>query len=1512
MNNRYKLIISNKKIFKEIELYNEYKTSIKAGTTKNCDVRFNKDDFFTEFEITFDYLNGYWQVCCDDNIYITSDGIMKLPTKTLEHGDDLILKYKESNQDIFKLSFTLDFDYNKKDYDRIIEFIDCDEIVIGGGSKCDIQLQNSLMGNNTVVLKKKNGRLTLIDNNTKYGVFVNGIKINGLFEIKDYDFFSILEYSFYFKHSKVYTSKNSDIIINSLNYYDVSEVKSRFAYPKYNRSTRIKSIVPTDLIDILDPPEQPHEPKNNLVMSLIPALSMLALTVVLRGVIGGGGTFVIFSACSMGLGIFTSIMSFTSEKKKYKKDIIERKRKYSEYINNKRVEISKLRDEELQVLEGTYYSSEKIIQHVNDFSSSLFDRSSEDLDFLHIRVGTGALLSNRQLDYKKQERLDTDDALADIPGQIALEYKYINKAPIVVRLSESSAIGVVGSTSQLYDMFKIMVLDLSVRQYYNDIKMFFIFDSENVEQMEWIRFLPHIQSYESGLRNIIHDDDSRSSLFEHLYKELSRRESEKIKYPGYVVFVYNDVGIKRHPLSKYIENAIEYGFTFIFFEEYMEMLPKGCQSIIMLDKNDSSGQVVDSSDSTQSVGFSYDEIEDVIAKDAVLRLAPVYCEEISLEGSLTKNISLFELLKIAAVDDLDIESRWKSSEVYKTMAAPLGVKSKNEIVYLDLNEKHHGPHGLVAGTTGSGKSEILQSYILSMATLFHPYEVSFVIIDFKGGGMVNQFKDLPHLIGAITNIDGREINRSLLSIKAELRKRQEYFAQYGVNHIDSYIRLYKKGETPVPIPHLILIVDEFAELKMDQPEFMKELISAARIGRSLGVHLILATQKPSGVVNAQIWSNSKFKLCLKVQNKEDSNEVIKTPLAAEIKEPGRAYLQVGNNEIFDLFQSAYSGAPANTDTALQKKSFVISTVSLSGKRTPVYVKKISKSDRQSETQLEAIVSYINGYCEGKMIKHLPGICMPPLEDIVYYIPRKLKKESGKTIIPLGIYDDPDNQCQNEANLDLTSGNTIIIGASQYGKTSLLQLLIRCIGESYSPREVSIYIMDFGSLALNVFEDMNHIGGIITPTNDEKLKNFVRMLRHEIKNRKEVFSQIGVTSFTSYKEAGNTDLPHIVLMVDNYLAFKELFAEYEEDMINFSREGIGVGISIIITSQHITGLGYKLLGNYMNRIGLYSFQRDDYGALFDRCRMEPKNVPGRGLISIDKTIYEYQTYLAFEGEKEIDRVGAIKEFIKVNNKANQDVRARRIPEVPQILDIDYVQNNYGQSRAKPYQIPVGIDYDTVEFATIDLSKILMLSIAGRESSGKTNLVKILMNYLQQHIFDFPSKAYIIDDYERQLNQFNSYGVVEKYTVDAGDFELILTEMEQELIGRMDLLKESGLDALEQEPLLLCVLQNNTIFSAGGLSKEGVDTFKRITKNYRQLKVCFVFAVENVAVPFGAPELLKIVKENKNLFVFDDLTNLKFNDVTPSVAKQYKKLIELGDAFFISDKGTQKLKTIHSIE
>lgn len=1512
-NYSYKVILFGKGIYQEIELSEKNENGISIGTTKNCNIRFNREIFFDEFEFYIKPDKDKWKLTCGESIYFVTDGLMKQYALNLEHGKEIKLKYQESNSELMKLSFLIDFDKQENNYDRLIDLEGQSVITIGGKSYCNIQIQDKLVGEDSMSLIKDENEYFLQDSDTKYGIFINGFKMAGKKKIiENMDFFMLDGYGFYLKNDKLYTSIRNGMTVTGLKYQDYRKNSNQMKYPKFQRNTRVMSVVPEETIEVLAPKAKNDPPKKNLLQSLIPALASLGLMVALRGVMGGGGSFILYSVAMMSIGIVTSFIAYIHEGREYRIDMSQRRTEYLKYASECENKIKELREKEYRILEEKYIPLEETVRETLDFDSRLFEKGKTDDDYLVVRIGTGMIEANCLIEYKKQEFKDTEDDLVDYPEKLSEAYRYLQDAPVCIALREVNCIGIVGMRDVLYEMVKNITVDLSVRHFYHDIKFYYMFNEEDYNKFMWLRWLRNVRNEGISIRNFMYNEESRKIILESLYEELSNREGYKAeeitKLTHFVVFVYSAGDLAKHPVSKYLEECKKYGFTFIFFEEYEEFLPKGCDKIIRLQDDYQSGILVDAKDSEKQQKFHYHTISNRTTENLSLKLGCVYVDEVNLESSLTKSISLYELLGIMNVEDLDIASRWSDSKVYESMAAPLGVKSGDEIVCLDLNEKHHGPHGLVAGTTGSGKSEILQSYILSMATLFHPYEVGFVIIDFKGGGMVNQFIDLPHLVGAITNIDGREVDRSLLSIKAELRKRQELFAEYNVNHIDAYIKKYKIGETETALPHLILVVDEFAELKSDQPEFMKELISAARIGRSLGVHLILATQKPSGVVDDQIWSNSKFKLCLKVQNKEDSNEVLKSPLAAEIKEPGRAYLQVGNNEIFELFQSAYSGAGADNSQIGIVKEYVVYDVDLFGKRKIVFNQKNEKKEKKI-TQLEAIVDYVAKYCRNNDIQKLPGICLPSLEEMINYEFKVPEFEISTDIgVVLGIYDAPEQQLQSEMFVNITQKNIFVIGSSQYGKTNLVEVILKGLAMNYTPVEVNVYILDFASMILKTFEGLSHVGGVITSSEDERLKNFFKMIFEEIAKRKEILSKLGISSFSSYKDAGYLDLPQIVIMVDNLTVLKELYLQDDDSMLIICREGLALGISVVVVNSQISGIGYKYLANFAERIALYCNDSGEYGNLFDHCRMQPKNVPGRGIVDIDKVLYEYQTYLAFEGIKEIERVQEMKAFIEEVN-SRYETKAKQIPEIPQVLGKTFVEEQYTYIIEQAYKIMIGLNYATVSPVCFDMLSLGVLGITGKEKSGKGNFLRYILNGLNENRKKAPVEAIIIDDISRKYMSCKELDIVSKYTMDMNAIGEILTDWEETLHLRYEKVAKGDDMVLQNSSLLLLIVQNQDVPDLIQNNDEWLDLYKAITGKYKSMKVCIIFSnIPNSNISYSAPEPLKNLKESKHFVIFDDIASQKILDIPYASMREFKKRIEIGDCYYLKDEDILKVKSV----
>lgn len=563
---------------------------------------------------------------------------------------------------------------------------------------------------------------------------MNGCQVRkNEFTIQENDFFAMYGCNFYYSDGWFYFSDQLPIDTTFLTEI-VSAVKNHLEYPKLIRSVRQKYHIPEEKLEALPPKGLPAEPRKNLVMTIIPLLATLMLSVVMRYLMGRSAIFMIYCAGAMVISGIMSIWNYRYQGKKYKEDCKRRTEKYTLYMQEMEEKIIHSRQKERSISRQQNTSLQEQLEIIQDFDSRLFEKDPDDEDFLACYLGTGAKESANPVIFRRQEYKDVDDPLMDYPELLSEKYVTIEDMPILLELKDRNTLGFIGERGELYQIAKNVIVSTVALHYYKDVKLCLLIDEQDCQYFAWTRWLQNIQSDNNGLRMIGYDQQSKSLLLESLYEILSARDSGSqigSEETQYVVFVYRSEGINKHPVSKFFDRAKQLGFTFLFFEEYPEFLNKECEIRIFLGRNGTSGYIQEAENGEKLQCFEYPHITTEQAASAAMRLSCVYVEDVNLEASLTSSISLYELLHIDNARQLMLEQRWNNSKIYESMAAPLGVKGGDEVVYLDLHEKGHGPHGLVAGTTGAGKSEILQSYILSMATLFHPYDVGFIIIDFK-------------------------------------------------------------------------------------------------------------------------------------------------------------------------------------------------------------------------------------------------------------------------------------------------------------------------------------------------------------------------------------------------------------------------------------------------------------------------------------------------------------------------------------------------------------------------------------------------------------------------------------------------------------------------------------------------------------------------------------------------------------------------------------------------------------
>jgi len=1314
---------------------------------------YSNNDLEEKF-INIDAINEQWVLKSNENI--------KILNSLNSYEDEIILKnymcipiYDIALDEIIYIFCLPSVEDNKYLY----KFNDLKEITIGRDNDNNIVYhQNMTSSHHAKIELRDNGwYLTLISNDKNKFVYVNNQRINESSKLSTGDLIFMNGLRIIWMQDLIIIPMNNRLF--STNVLLLSEMNDELDNTKFTPTTdyekkltlyneneyylhtpRIRSILETQKIRVDAPPQkQDQEQELPFLLSIGSSFTMLGMSFYSafnlyntlysgeRDVIDVLPQIVMLSTMLVG-SLLIPLITKRFQKKLAKQKERKRQIKYGNYLKRKEDEIIAKQRNQMQIIFNNNISWKDCINILNNRSRILWNRVIKDDDFLEVRIGIGARKSLIEIECPEDKFTLDDDNLYNHVVKLGKKYDMLENVPISISFKEKIVTPIIIQNNKKKEFLDQIMLQIMALHSPIDLKIAVFTDKVNSEMWDYLKYTGYNWSNDFTIRYFASNQDEYKYLSQELETEFSKRKEEKKAkeieseslnkekyeehelYDSYYLIITDSFRIVRKYkfFTDLLDNQYNFGFSLIIIDKDMKNIPNEATKFLVIDDNESGmfdGKVTNES----TTKFEAEFVSNINMRDVAKIVGNIPIKGVDAEYQLPSVLSFLEMYNVGKIEQLNIRNRWKTSDPISSLKAPIGVHTNGELFYLDLHEKFDGPHGLIAGSTGSGKSEFIITYILSMAINYDPKEVQFVLIDYKGGGLAGAFENkekqiaIPHLAGTITNLDTLEMNRTLVSINSELKRRQVMFnkvkEQTGESTMDiyKYQRLYREGVIDKPISHLFIVSDEFAELKSQQPEFMTELVSTARIGRSLGVHLILATQKPSGVVNDQIWSNSKFKVCLKVATKSDSMEMLKRPDAASLRETGRFYLQIGYDEYFDIGQSAWSG---DKYVPMEKLVKTIDDDVIFVNNTGEVLKKSFKVPKKVNTidygdQLTNIVKMVSNIAiEDKIITN--KLWLPSLNKniILSELLKKYNYNNENKVLSveaiIGEYDAPEKQEQGLLKLDLLNeGNTLIYGTSGSGKDNIIFTIVSYLSGVLSPNELNIYIGDFGAETLKLLNKIPQVGDAFVTQESEKLFKLVEMLNKILEDRKKRYSEFG-GNYIEYCKYSNKKDPFTIVALNNFENFVESYSRFSDIFNSLFRDGFKYGIVFVVTTVQKNIIRSSISQYFPYKICLNMPNNSDYRDLLGSPKkLIPADNYGRGIASlVGKYVYEFQTANICPRE---EKTPFIKKYSDELISKYKNQKAKPIPTLPEIVTIkDVLFEQKGLEC-----VPIGIEKNSLE-------------------------------------------------------------------------------------------------------------------------------------------------------------------------------------------------------------------------
>ena len=963
----------------------------------------------------------------------------------------------------------------------------------------------------------------------------------------------------------------------------------------------------------------------------------------------------------------------------------------------------------------------------------LWERRRTDDDFCKLRVGLSDLPAQVKVD---APRGGEEDVGASPRGRI------VYSVPASVELRKVGVLGVAGPTAEVDALVRWFVLQLAVLHAPHDLTLSLL-TSPRRSQWSWLSWLPQAAEGdpEASLSRIGNDAETIKARIAELGSMIRARRAaaegsrlDPSQVQTHVVIVDGAHDLRTVPgLAQVLRDGPSVGVYAICIDAEDRLLPEECAGVVIIDVDQPTNLVVRITGRELIADILADQLSVEAADQMSRSLAPLRNVAIEDgEAAIPDSARLLDLIGLEPPTVDGVRSRWMLGGRTTEMIVGIGTAGPFTI---DL--RLDGPHGLIAGTTGAGKSELLQTMIASLATANRPEEMNFVLVDYKGGSAFKDCVKLPHTVGMVTDLDAHLVERALTSLAAELHRREHLLAASGAKDIEDYQDLRDRDGSLPPLSRLLLVIDEFASMVRELPDFVTGLVSIAQRGRSLGIHLLLATQRPSGVVSAEIRANTNLRISLRVMDASDSQDVIESADAAQISKwtPGRAFARLGASTPV-AFQSARVGGRrpgASPLEPLPVSATVITWGQLGYSIRPPERKVIERDD--VATDLGDLVEAIAQAARAEGSSTQPSPWLPALSSSLLL--DDLVDVEGPGELPLisfGLRDLPAEQAQRPASLDLDGGHLFVLGSSRSGRSQLLRTIAGSVATLQRPQDVHIYGLDCGNGALLALESLPHCGAIVRRDQVERSRRLISRLGAEISRRQSILAAGGFADVSEQRRSAPQPerLAHILFMLDRWESFTTTLGELDagavtEEVMAIVRDGATAGVHCIFTGDRSLASG-RVGSLCDNKIAMRFADSSDYSFIGINARNLPEEVPaGRAFEA--ETAIEMQVALLVEDASGQAQAAALEELGRRGGGADgEGPEPFRVDELPSSLTFVDAQRFVRPADGAGLFCLVGIGGDELAAMGPDLAKTRSFVVAGPGRSGRSTVLRTMAESL----------------------------------------------------------------------------------------------------------------------------------------------------------------------------------------